>query len=127
MPGPGPNALTLINFQNRAWDIRFTVLTTQPLVAPKLALPRPGFSLPASRAGPLLQSVDSCSKLQVGAVHEVCVLEQLWLTTQVAECQQPRCPLCSSIVSLPSSMLVCRACFSAGISVGPVHNNAVGA
>jgi hypothetical protein len=81
VPGPGPEALTIINFQSRDWDIRFTVITTQPAVAPKLPLPRPGFSLQASRPGPLLQTVDSCSKLQVGVVK--CV-KRSW-PWQVAE------------------------------------------
>jgi hypothetical protein len=65
VPGPGPDSLTVINFQNLAWDLRYTVITTQPVVAPKLPLPGPPLNLQATRAGPLLQSVGSCSSLQV--------------------------------------------------------------
>lgn len=73
MPGPGPDALTVIDFQNMAWDIRFSVVTTQPVVAAKLPLRGLGINLQATRAGPLLQSVDSCSTLQVGVARwELC-------------------------------------------------------
>jgi hypothetical protein len=51
---------------NLAWELGFTMITTQPQVAAKLPLlSGPGFDLHATRAGPLLQSVDSCSSLQV--------------------------------------------------------------
>ncbi|WIA35332.1 hypothetical protein OEZ86_003786 [Tetradesmus obliquus] len=63
-PGPGPDALTAVNNTNLAYSIGYTVLTTQQHIAPRLPLPLGGATLQTTRAGPLLQTVDSCSSLQ---------------------------------------------------------------
>eukprot|EP00883_Tetradesmus_obliquus_P006895 jgi/Sobl393_1/17454/SZX64266.1 len=64
IPGPGPDALTAVNNTNLAYSIGYTVLTTQQHIAPRLPLPLGGATLQTTRAGPLLQTADSCSSLQ---------------------------------------------------------------
>lgn len=76
-PGPGPDALTAVNNTNLAYSIGYTVLTTQQHIAPRLPLPLGGATLQTTRAGPLLQTVDSCSSLQVSAGGLPVVLEHL--------------------------------------------------
>jgi hypothetical protein len=67
--GPGAAAITLTNMTSTAWQVAGAVLTPQPHIAPKLPLP-PGtlINLQSTRAGPLLQSADSCSSLQASGV-----------------------------------------------------------
>lgn len=70
--GPGPNGIgmTLYNLTCGAWDLFYSVFTTQPAVAERLPFPEGAPQITAAtRAGPLVQSVRDCGSLQVRAFN----------------------------------------------------------
>lgn len=67
-PGPGPNAITVVNASSLSWDCLECVLSSDSLVAPALPQPVPAFmELPANGgAAPLVVQVYSCESIKVG-------------------------------------------------------------
>jgi len=65
MPGPGNNTLTITRFLNIGWDFVDVVSTTQPVAAPKRALPPHARAVEIDRPSTLVQAVQDCAGVQV--------------------------------------------------------------
>lgn len=66
VPGPGDHAITILQMKSLAWVLEHNVMSSDPVVADKLPLPAGlAVTLQTARAGPLVQTVDSCEHLQV--------------------------------------------------------------
>lgn len=71
-PGPGSKAVTVSRLKSWYSQWNQVVLTAEPVVAEPMEAPVPLVAVSTTRVSPLVQSVDSASKLRVRPVHARC-------------------------------------------------------
>jgi hypothetical protein len=75
-PGPGPNAITVVNASSLSWNCLDCVMSSSRVAAPALPQPMPQFLELDAAAGsaPLVVQVYSCDSLKVRLAAIACVV-----------------------------------------------------